>query len=179
MSNPYASPGSSSAMTGAPMVRPISWSAAAVQFVVLFGLIILAWSLTRSSEGIVFAAGGYLLYSFASRFLIAASHRRGIRLSRAGRYQEAIQAYEQSLKFFSRHPWIDRFRAVTLLSASAMTYREMALCNIAFCYAQLGERIQAKESYRRVLQEFPSNSLAIVSLRMIECGEQASSDSGH
>jgi tetratricopeptide (TPR) repeat protein len=179
MSSPYTSPVHSSVSAGAPVVRQISWLAVAIQLGVLLGFIILLRSFTRSSEAFVCAAVAYLTYSLASRFLIAAAHRRGIRLSRSGRYYEALQAYDQSLQFFSRHPWIDRFRAITLLSASAMSYREMALCNIAFCRAQLGERTQAKEIYRRVLEEFPDNSLAIVSLRMIECGEQANVDAGH
>ena len=57
------------------------------------------------------------------------------------------------------------------MSASAMSYREMALCNIAFCYSQIGKGMKAIEYYQRVLKEFPNSGLAQSALRMIESGE--------
>ncbi|HEX7447932.1 MAG TPA: hypothetical protein VF306_10325 [Pirellulales bacterium] len=58
------------------------------------------------------------------------------------------------------------------MSSSAISYREMALCNIAFCYAQLGNGENAELYYRRTLDEFPDSGLADAALRMIESVRQ-------
>ena len=59
-----------------------------------------------------------------------------------------------------------------MMSASAISYREMALCNIAFCYSQLGDGQKAESYYRRALDEFPNSALAVAALRMIESVRQ-------
>ena len=104
---------------------------------------------TRTSNGIILGAAAYLTYSLGSRMFIARAHRRGMRLYRSQQYAAAIQAYEESYDFFARNTWIDRFRAITMMSPSAISYREMALCNIAFCYSQLGDGEKAESYYRR------------------------------
>ena len=118
-------------------------------------------------------AAAYLVYSIGSRFLIPRAHRRGMRLFRRQQYEQAISAFHESYDFFTRNVWLDRYRAAIMLSPSAMTYREMALCNIAFCYSQIGEGGKAKDYYRRALAEFPNNGLAQAALRLIESAEQS------
>jgi hypothetical protein len=76
-------------------------------------------------------------YSLGSRMFIARAHRRGMRLSRSQQYAAAIQAYGESYDFFARHTWIDRFRAITMMSPSAISYCEMGLRNIAFSFRKL------------------------------------------
>jgi hypothetical protein len=72
---------------------------------------------------------------------IAREHRRGMRLYRSQPYAAAIQAYGESYDFFARHEWIDRFRAITMMSPSAISNREMGLCNIAFSFRNLNPQI--------------------------------------
>ncbi len=72
---------------------------------------------------------------------IARAHRRGMRLYRSQQYAAAIQSFGESYDFFARHEWIDRFRAITMMSPSAISYREMALCNIAFGHRKLNPKI--------------------------------------
>ncbi len=83
-------------------------------------------------------------------------------------YAGAITAFEASYKFFSDNLWLDKYRYVTLLNASSMSYREMALCNIEFCYTQMGEGKKAAIYYRRVLDLSPENGIAQAGLNVLE-----------
>src|SRR5688572_16583375 len=124
-------------MSRMPVVRQISWPAVLPQLAVLGGLIALGTYVTQTSGGVVLGAAIYLAYSICSRLLIARAHRRGMRFFRKQQYAAAIEAYQESYEFFARNPWIDQYRAIVMMSPSAISYREMALCNIAFCYTQL------------------------------------------
>lgn len=110
-------------------------------------------------------AAVYLLYSQTIRRLATKNLRRGFKLLKGARYQEAIEEYDKAYRFFSRHAWLDRYRYLALLSSSAYGYREMALCNIAFAYGQMGDGERALQWYRRALSEFPDCALARTSLQ--------------
>lgn len=58
-----------------------------------------------------------------------------------------------------------------MLSSSRISYTEMALANIAFCYGQLGEGAKSKEYYENILKEFPDSQIAIVSLKMFDAAK--------
>jgi len=171
MSNPYSSSVSPPPAAGAPLVRPINWSSVAAYVVVLSVVVFVLSYWLDFDAAFVGGAAICVAYSLASRNLLARAHRRGIRLSRRGRYDEAIHAFEDSYAFFSRHAWLDRYRAITMLSAAAMSYREMAMVNIAFSYTQIGEGAKAKAFYLAVRNEYPNNTLAITALRMMESAE--------
>lgn len=161
----------------APIVRQVSWLLAVPQMAAMAAVIAAAWFVTRSFVPAVWAGGGvYLAYSVASKLLIARAHRRGIRLFKRQKYAEAIPRFEESYEFFSRHPQVDRYRSITMMSCSAASYGEMALINIAFCYGQLGQGAKAKEYYQRALAEFPDSGMAIAALKMFEAAEQHDGD---
>lgn len=82
-------------------------------------------------------------------------------------FKTASEYFSQSADFFTKNKWLDKYRAVTLLSASKMCYREMALCNIAFCYAQTMQPEKAKALYEQILEEYPDNGIAYYSLSSI------------
>lgn len=44
----------------------------------------------------------------------------------------------------------------------------MGLCNIAFCYSQIGNGQKAKDYYEQALKEFPENGLATAGLNIIK-----------
>ncbi|MDH4229738.1 MAG: hypothetical protein OEW11_08360 [Nitrospirota bacterium] len=111
--------------------------------------------------------GGMMVWMLLSRELLTRDHRLGIRLVRKKRFAEAIPRFEAAHAFMERHPWIDRWRSVVLLSNSGMSYREMALLNVAFCYSQIGRTPEAVGIYERVHREFPDNGLAITTLNML------------
>jgi hypothetical protein len=61
------------------------------------------------------------------------------------------------------------------MTPGAMSYREMALVNIAFCYVQIGDGVQARLSYEKCLERFPRSEIALSTLRMMDAAERASS----
>lgn len=118
-------------------------------------------------------AGVYILYSFGSRALMARDHRAGIALNNQHRFADAIPHFKRSLEFFDRHDWIDRYRSIVLMTAGAMSYREMALANIGFCYIQTGDGAQARLHYEKCLERFPRSEIALSTLRMMDAAERA------
>ncbi|MCI0335430.1 MAG: tetratricopeptide repeat protein [Planctomycetes bacterium] len=158
-------------MSRTPIVRQISWPNVAINLLVLFVFILVGWSLDPSN-GVLFGAASYLICSYALRTLIPRDHRAAIAHCKRQQFAEAIPRFHNSLTFFERHPWLDRLRAITMLSASAMSYREMALVSLAFCYAQIGDGKKAREYYEQCLREFPDNGMAQASLRLMDAGTQ-------
>ncbi|MBE0690389.1 MAG: tetratricopeptide repeat protein [Anaerolineae bacterium] len=117
---------------------------------------------------LLLAGGFYLMWSAFSKALLFREHRQGVRLTILERHDEAIKAFEQSFAFLSRSPWIDRFRWLVALDSSAVSYREMALCNIAYNYARKGDARQAKAYYEEALAHFPRSKQAQAGLLMID-----------
>lgn len=89
-------------------------------------------------------------------------------LHEAALFTDAIRSHERSYEFFTIHSWLDRYRAITMMTPSAICYREMALVNIAFAYVQLGEEKTACDYYERTLSEFPGSEMATESLAMLK-----------
>ena len=114
-----------------------------------------------------FAAVAHAVVYRILRRVLSADHRRGISLFRAKKFAEAAPCFEASYRVFSARPWVDRFRWLVLGSASSMSYKEMALCNAAFCYSQIGDGTRATALYEQALREFPESSLATSSLNLI------------
>ncbi|HEV2829857.1 MAG TPA: tetratricopeptide repeat protein [Pyrinomonadaceae bacterium] len=122
----------------------------------------------------VYGAAIYLIYSFGSRALLLKNHRRGIYLTKLDSYQDAINEFRLSYEFLSRYSWLDKYRFITMLASSAVSYREMALCNIGYSYARLNEMSAALQSYRRALQEFPESEIAKAALNILNRRERNS-----
>ena len=158
-----------------PTVRQVSWLAAIPQLLVLMLAMGIGWFAVQSEFGLWMGCGAYLLCAVSLRRVVARDHCLGVALSKAQRFTDAIPALERSYDFFSRHVWIDRYRAFTLLSASAISYREMALLNIAFACSQSGQGQLARQYYQRTLEEFPDSIMATAALRMITSAEQSPS----
>ena len=161
-----------------PIVRKTSGLSLIPQVLILFALIIVSWKILSPDDfwrGSIWGPAVYLLYSFGSKAILLKHHRRGIQLSKLNRYDDAISEFESSYQFLSRYEWVDRFRSITMLDSSAISYREMALCNIAYSHAQLGEDLPALQYYQRALKEFPESEQAKEGVRHIEA-ENAKSD---
>jgi tetratricopeptide (TPR) repeat protein len=171
MTNPYSPPATSARRV--PTASLNSRLATMPQFAILGLFIVIGWLATKSVLGIAGGAVAYVICSYSARALIPRAHRRGTLLARNEQFEEAIRAHEESYAFFTRHAWIDRYRAITMLTPSAMSYREIALVNIAFAYSQMGDGAKAKEFYRRALDEFPDSGLASASLKLIEAVERS------
>ena len=118
------------------------------------------------------AAGIYFLLSYGFRSKVAGDRWKGMQLVKKEQYAEVIPFFEASYRFYTSKPWLDKYRYITLLSSSRMDYRVMALCNIAFCYSQMGEGGKARAYYQQVLATYPENGLAQTALRMMNSVEK-------
>ncbi len=149
-----------------PTIRQISWISIIPQLITM-GIIMSLWYLTNPEKAILYGALTYLVISFSLRNLIPKDHRNGIKKVKNGKFKDAIFDFNKSYEFFNKNKWIDKYRFLTLLSSSRMSYKEMALNNIAFCYGQIGNGIKSKEFYERTLKEFPESGLAKAGLNML------------
>jgi tetratricopeptide (TPR) repeat protein len=109
----------------------------------------------------------YVVYSFGSRYLILTAHRQGLKAMARKDYDRAIERFEKSYEFFAAYPWIDKYRAVTMMSPSLWTYREMALMNIASVYIARNDITAAESACVKVLDEFPENEVVADTLKLI------------
>ena len=149
-----------------PTVRQIAWISLIPQLL-LMGLLIYIFHLLEFGDAFLYGAATYLVLSFCLRNFVANDHRQGMKLVKQQKFVEAIPLFEKSVDFFTSNAWVDKYRFLTLLSSSKMTYKEMGLCNIAFCYSQTNNGKKAKEYYELILKEFPENGLATAGLKMI------------
>jgi tetratricopeptide (TPR) repeat protein len=85
----------------------------------------------------------------------------------AENFQDVISHFKANYEFFSAHPWLDKLRWLIFGVSSPNPYRIIALCNMAYCYTQIGDGRRAIELYERALDEMPDCKLARASLKML------------
>ena len=149
--------------TELPVVRKTAWGYVSAQLVLLLLLTLLLWKVffpTNLSLAAAYAAIVYLVYSFGSKTVLLRYHREGMRLSRQQSFREAIDQFQKSYEFLEKNPWLDKYRFITMLDSSGRSYREMALCNIAYSHVQLGDQASALKYYEKALKEFPQSEMA-------------------
>ena len=156
-------------MADVPFVRGrIVWLYIIPQLILIFLLCWIFSLYTDDTFTFIYGLISYWLIIYSLRNLVAKDHRRGIALLRKNNFEQAISYFQKSVNYFERNPWIDKYRYLTLLSASRMTYREMGICNIAFSLSQSGRGAEAKETYNEVLKQYPGNGLATAALKMMQ-----------
>ncbi|MEZ4338121.1 MAG: tetratricopeptide repeat protein [Sandaracinaceae bacterium] len=144
------------------IVRPMSALGALVTMIPL-GLTVGAFALSGLDlrHAMMAGAGTYLLYRWVVvRRVILAEHRRGILAMRAGRFEEGLEAFRASERWFERHPTLDRFRALLLGSASRHPFRILARYNQGYALSRLGRGEEALERLEEVLREHPDMAMA-------------------
>jgi hypothetical protein len=151
-----------------PTVSRINWAAFALQLGVLAALIFLFGSMGAEP---MTGAVVYLLWSWSMRLALPRAHRRSVAYIRSGRFTEALPLCEASAEWFKRNAWVDKYRAIVMLSPSGWSYREMALANHAFSLAQLGRGQEAMKAYEAMLVEFPESVLAHTALTMMRAAQ--------
>jgi len=106
---------------------------------------------------VVYGTLSYLSLSVLLRNIVAKDHWRGVGLVNRNDLKAAIPLFEKSYAFFKENEWVDRYRYLTVMSSSKLSYQEMALLNLGFCYKQLGNEEKSKEYYGRAVNEFPES----------------------
>jgi tetratricopeptide (TPR) repeat protein len=153
-------------MSKLPVHKPIDWRHASLNLAVL-ALFCCVGFWIQGSNGILVSSAIFLAMAVTLRSVLAVHHRRGIVHCRNGHFQDAIGEFQQSLAFFQRYPWIDRFRGITMLS-SGHSYIEMALISLGFSYIQLNQPEQARGYYDTCLTSFPNSHMAIAGLHYLD-----------
>jgi tetratricopeptide (TPR) repeat protein len=156
-------------MSKTPIVRPVSWLNAGITLGILAIFVFAGYALNRTN-GVFFGAVIYLALSQLLRRVIPRNHRKAIRHCKRQEFEQAISEFHKSVAFFRDYEWIDRYRAVTMLSAAGMWYREMAMVSLGFCYAQIGDGPNARQHYEQCLQDFPDNEMVKSALQLMDAG---------
>jgi len=153
-----------------PTIRQVKWISLIPQLSIM-GVLIYIYCLIKVSDPVLYGILTYLSLSIALRQIIPRYHRKGISYYKVKQYEKAIVEFKKSYEFFKKHRWIDKNRFIVLLSSSRISYLEMSLINIAFCYGQLGDGKKSKQWYEKALSEFPDSQMAITALKMLDAGK--------
>jgi hypothetical protein len=153
-----------------PVLRQLQWTGLIPQFVaiaVLAVIVRVAFPNLGVPVDIFIGALGYLIFCRVMRARFVRDHKSGMRAYHAQKFQGAISHFEASYRFFSTHRWLDTWRSLLFGVASPNPYRVIALCNMAYCYSQIGEGQRAIKLYEQALHEEPDCTLAKASLNML------------
>lgn len=150
-----------------PTVRQVNWLSLIPQLAFMF-LLGFLWHFYDKKNYIIYSTLTYLIISIILRAVFASDHRKGMLEVRNKNFKDAIPHFKNSYEHFTKNNILDKWRFLLLLSSSAISYKEMALVNIAFCYSQIAEGELAKEYYEKALEEFPDSGMAKAGLNMLE-----------
>ena len=163
--------------TGQPTISQVSWSALLKMLLVYIALGLLLVFVWQYEPPFAHYIALVVLALFICGFiatLFPPHFRRAARAQKKGDLDSAIAEMEACLAFFQRHPWIDRHRWIVTLNSSAISYREMALLNIAAFQTLARRKEEAKAAYRRVIELFPNSVVGRQALTAIETFEAPS-----
>lgn len=162
---------------GQPVIVQPSWTAFLIHllvFIVAGLLLVFAWKYRGPyAHFVALSVLFFFVCIFAVKFF-PPHFRRAMRAFKKDDPDTAISEMETCLAFFQHHPWIDRYRWFVTMNSSAISYREMALLNIAMFHTSAGRKEQAKATYRRALELFPESVVATQALKAIETFEAPS-----
>ena len=132
-------------------IRPRNWLYEFLVCLELF-LIVAIWRPFCDSWKIAFIFGGttYITLAWVLRLTLQRHHRQGMKLMRRKEYGKAAEAFRNSHDFFAAHPWIDKYRFVTMFSSNAIPFQQMALNNLGICYLYMGEDAKALDAFQNL-----------------------------
>ncbi len=158
-----------------PVTRQYNWPG--VLYTIAFYLLILV-IISPFANGSAYLPASiiYFLTTLLPQYILSKHHRNGMHFVRHRKFMDAIPHFEKSRDFFERHRWIDKYRLFIMGNVSAISYHEMALCNIGFCYGQAGHIKESKKYYEAALSQYPESGLATTALQFIRAAESASEE---
>lgn len=74
-------------------------------------------------------------------------------------FDRAIEAFSLSFQFFAKNEWIDKYQFITMFMSSKVLYRQMALYNMAVCYASINQMDKARKYLDDFLETSAANEL--------------------
>lgn len=136
-----------------------------VILIALFSAIVSFVINVNSSKSLIISLIFFILYAIIIHNMFLNNFRKGLRYYRKGEYKDAIIFFQRIYNLFNRHKLLDKLRYFALFSHSKKSYREMSLLNIAFIYSKIGNENESKQTYQKVLDEFPKSFEAKVALK--------------
>ena len=121
----------------------------------LGGLALSGWRI----EGLLLGSLAYWFLAILRR-LLTRSQRRGSRLLKAHRIEEALAQFRKSEEFWNHHKLLERYRML-LGYANRKPFFEMALYNQASCLIQLGQLENALAVTNRLIEEGLTDEMAL------------------
>ena len=150
-----------------PVVRQTAWLSLVPQILVMVLLAFIFYPV-NDRHFLWMAAAVYITLGLTLRTTIPSNHRKGLYFARKQKYEEALECFQESIRFFRARPWIDKYRYLVLLSSSRISYLEMDLINEAFCLSQTGKKKETIQKYEEVLKEFPDSQIAKLALKSLK-----------
>ena len=142
-----------------PVIRNTNYYYYIPQIAILFFIIYILYSLDVSHY-LLLGISLYFLLSIYLKVLIPKWHRKGVYYLRKGELQAAILAFQKSYQYFQKYSWVDQYRAFTLFSTSQLSYSEMALMNIIYCYEQMGDKKNTRKYLKILRNQYPENKFS-------------------
>ncbi|MBA7537036.1 hypothetical protein ES705_29302 [subsurface metagenome] len=139
-----------------PVIRNTNYTYFIPQIAILI-FIIFILNFLNVSHYLLLGVSLYFLLSIYLKVLIPKWHRKGIFYLKKGELHGAILSFQKSYEYFQKNAWVDQYRAFILFSTSQLSYSEMALMNIIFCYEQMGDKKMAQKYHKILRQQFPDN----------------------
>ena len=150
-------------------IRPRNWIYELLVCLELL-LIVGIWRVFTDSWRYAFIFGGftYILLAWSLRLILQRYHRKGMQLMRKKHFEKATAAFQNSYRFFTAYPWIDKYRCVTMFSSNAIPFQQMALNNLGICYLYMDKTEKALEVFEKLAEvnaDYPNITKVIAELQ--------------
>ncbi len=142
-------------------IRPSSGAGALLSVVPVALFCTVGFALGGGERGLIVGAAIFVLFRLTLvRRIVLKDHALGVRLTRVGRFEEALAAFARSEATWQRRPFLDRHRALLLGSSVRYTFLCLSLFNQAYCLGRLGRGDDALAMLDRLEVLAPNSSLA-------------------
>ena len=123
-----------------PIFKKRSLWAEILQIFLLILSILACYKLIGEADFRYSLISGVLLYFLLTWFIpsfFINSFQKSVNACISKDYETAVENLKKSYKFFSKYPWIDKWRYILLGNTSSLSFKFLILNNLVFCYKQL------------------------------------------
>lgn len=146
-------------------IRPRNWFLELLVFLEEILIIVIWWIISKSwLKAIIYGALTYFLLAWFLRLCLQRHHRKGMKFLRNQKYVEAAAEFQNSLAFYEKYPWVDKYRFITMFSSNAIPFQQMALNNLGICYLYMGNPEKAIAYFEQLakLNNYHPNIMKII-----------------
>lgn len=134
-------------------IRPRNWLFELLVLLEEILIIVIWWIISKSwFKAIIYGALTYFLLAWFLRLGLQRHHRKGMNFLRKQKYAEAAAEFQNSLAFYEKYPWVDKYRFITMFSSNAIPFQQMALNNLGICYLYMDNPQKAMVYFEKLAQ---------------------------